>query len=296
MFLFTSSRQEQLRLAKNITLWKLLQQLGQAPILQEQVLEQVGTLDAATGSLPPGAYTTLRTYSLTKITNLESHFLRLEETARLAGHPLQLDRLELRQALRQAVQSYGGAFDLRLRILLDLQGNQLYLAAEPLKTPPAKAYQQGVRLVTCSYVRNNPKAKLTSTMQGAQALRRSLPADVNEALMLDPQGRLLEGLSSNFYAVLEGVLWTAEQGVLSGITRQVILEEVRQAGLPLHLEGLPLAELPRASEAFISSASRGVLPVRMVDGLVIGSGAPGPLTRQISLLYQARIERDLEEI
>jgi branched-chain amino acid aminotransferase len=253
-------------------------------------------LDAAAGSLPPGAYTTLRTYSKSKVTNLESHFLRLEETARLAGCPLQLDRQGLRQALRQAVQSYSGAFDLRLRILLDLQDSQLYLAAEPLKTPPPQAYQQGVRLVTCNYVRQNPKAKLTSTMVGAEMLRRSLPPDVNEALMLDPDGRLLEGLSSNFYVVLDGVLWTAEQGVLSGITRQAILEEVYQAGLPLRLEGLPLAELPRASEAFISSASRGVLPVRMVDSLVIGSGAPGPVTRQLGQRYQARLEGDLEEI
>jgi branched-chain amino acid aminotransferase len=119
---------------------------------------------------------------------------------------------------------------------------------------------------------------------------------VNEALMIDPDGRLLEGLSSNFYAVLEGVLWTAELGVLAGITRQAILDEVRQANLPLHLEGLPLAELPRASEAFISSASRGVLPVCRIDSLVIGSGTPGPLTRQLGQRYQARIERDLEEI
>lgn len=281
---------------KIVTLWKLLQQPDKTPVLQELVPERVESLDAASRSLPPGAYTTLRTYSKTKVINLENHFLRLEETASLAGCPLQLDRQVLRQALRQVVQSYGRAFDLRLRILLDLQVSQLYLAAEPLKTPPELAYQQGVKVITCSYVRQNPKAKLTSTMVGAELLRRSLPSDVNEALMLDPENRLLEGLSSNFYAVLEDVLWTAEQGVLSGITRQAILEEVRQIGLPLRLEGLPLAELPRASEAFISSASRGVLPVRMVDSLVIGSGAPGPITRQLSQLYQARIERDLEEI
>ncbi len=296
MFLFTSSRQEYLRLDKKITLWKLLQQPGEAPVLQELIPERKDSLDAAAGSLPPGAYTTLRTYSNSKANNLESHFLRLEETARLAGRPLQLERQGLRQALRQAVQSYGGAFDLRMRILLDLKDEQLYLAAEPLRTPPELAYQQGVKVITCSYVRQNPKAKLTSTMLGAEMLRRSLPSDVNEAVMLDPENRLLEGLSSNFFAVLTGVLWTAEQGVLSGITRQAILEEVRTAGLPLRLEGLPLAELPQASEAFISSASRGVLPVRMVDSLVIGSGAPGPITRQLSQLYQARIERDLEEI
>ncbi|MCU0488388.1 MAG: aminotransferase class IV [Anaerolineales bacterium] len=281
---------------KTVTLWKLLQQPGERPVLQELVPAQADSLDAASGSLPPGAYTTLRTYSKTKATHLESHFLRLEETARLAGRPLQLDHPGLRLALRQAVQSYNGAFDLRLRIQLDLKSDQLYLAAEPLKTPPELAYQQGVKVVTCSYVRHNPKAKLTSTMQAAETLRRSLPPDVNEALMIDPDGRLLEGLSSNFYAVLEGVLWTAELGVLAGITRQAILDEVRQANLPLHLEGLPLAELPRASEAFISSASRGVLPVCRIDSLVIGSGTPGPLTRQLGQRYQARIERDLEEI
>ena len=79
--------------------------------------------------------------------------------------------------------------------------------------------------------------------------------------MLDNHDRFLEGLSSNFFAILGGVLWTAEQGVLSGITRAVVIECANQVGLPLRLEPPPREDLTSFDEVFITSSSRGVLPV-----------------------------------
>jgi branched-chain amino acid aminotransferase len=154
----------------------------------------------------------------------------------------------------------------------------------------------GVKTITCDFRRPNPKAKLTTSISGTMELRRQLLPDVNEALMLDEQGRLLEGLSSNFFAVLAGEIWTAEAGVLSGITRLLILEEIRLANLPLRLEGLPLSALPELQEAFITSASRAVLPVSQVDQQIIGSGMPGPLTRLLARRYRARLRTGIEAI
>jgi branched-chain amino acid aminotransferase len=256
------------------------------------------SLDETASFLPEGAYTTFRTYQHTRALHLEDHFLRLEETARLAGKSLRMERLALRQALRQALANYPHSQELRLRLVLDLfeQPGAIYLAAEPLHVLPASAYRMGVKTITCDFSRPNPKAKLTTSMSGARELRRQLPQDVNEALMLDDYGRFLEGLSSNFFAVLAGEIWTAEAGVLSGITRQLVLEEIRLARLPLRLEGLPRSALPELHEAFITSASRAILPVTQIDAQIIGAGAPGPLTRLLARRYRSRVRQDVEAI
>jgi branched-chain amino acid aminotransferase len=100
------------------------------------------SMDETVPFLPQGAYTTFRTYQHTQGLHLENHFLRLEETARLAGKSLRLDRPALRQALRQALEAYPPRQELRLRLVVDLfeQPGSVFLAAEPLHLPPASAY------------------------------------------------------------------------------------------------------------------------------------------------------------
>lgn len=256
------------------------------------------SLDQASELLPGGAYTTFCTYQRSMALRLDDHFTRLEETARLAGQTIVLERPQLRQALRQAVQLTPEEKDLRLRLSIDLvsQPGQVYLIADRLRTPPPQAYRQGVKLVTVPFQRDNPKAKLTGSIQRAEQVRGQLAAGVHEALMVGPGGQLLEGLSSNFFAVRSGQVWTAEEGVLSGITRSLVLDEILRAGIPLRLEAVRLSELPEIDEAFITSVSRGVLPVRQVDDRVLSSGTPGSLTGQIARLYQQRLEIELEPI
>ena len=281
-----------------VYIWRVLIHPGAVSLQEIRTAETLVSLEEAANLMPDGAYTTLRTYNHKEALRLEDHFLRLEETGRLVGCPLQLGRDSLRQALRLAIQVYPADQDVRLRLLIDLaeQPGAAWIAAERLLPLSADAYTQGVKTVTCSFVRQNPKAKLSKTMLGASDLRQGLPADVNEALMLDSQGRFLEGLSSNFYIIRDGRLWTAQEGVLPGLTRQLVLDEARLAGLPLELAGYPLTDLPQAQEAFLTSASRAVLPVRQVDALLIGTGQPGPLTHLLAERYAARINLELEEL
>jgi branched-chain amino acid aminotransferase len=281
-----------------LSVWKLHPQPGQA-ILQPQALPaKARTLDGASACLPGGAYTTLRTYMGHKALRFNDHILRLEQTACLAGKPHTLDESAVRSALRDLLSDIPLTQEVRIRLTLDLERTpgDLYLAIQALVTPPPEAYQHGVRAVTCDLHRQLPKAKLTRFIDRSASLRQSLPPEVNEAIMLDPDGRFLEGLSSNFFAVLDGVLWTAEQDVLSGITRSLVLECARNLGLTLHLEPPRLADLPRFAEAFITSASRGVLPLRQIDRTVIGGDCPGPVSRTLTQAYQTSIEELTEPI
>jgi branched-chain amino acid aminotransferase len=261
----------------------------------EQVDMQPGSLDEGTRLLPAGGYTTFRTFGRTHVLRLRDHFQRLEETARLAGKAMRIDQSLLRQGLRHALVNYP-AGETRVRVILDLeqQPGTLYLLVEGLRTPKPEAYENGACVVTRRMQRENPKAKLTNFIETASTIRRELPEGIEEAIMIGEDGRLLEGLSSNFFGILHGTIWTAEQGVLSGITRSFVLDVVKIESIPLRLEGLPQSELPALEEAFITSASRAVLPVVQIDHLPVANGKPGPITHKLLHGYLNRLVQDLE--
>jgi branched-chain amino acid aminotransferase len=122
-----------------------------------------------------------------------------------------------------------------------------------------------------------------------------LPAGVHEGLLASEDGSLLEGLSSNFFALHQGVLRTEGERALPGITRSLLLE-VAEGVVPVALRAVRVNELPAVSECFITSASRGVLPVVRVDSLEIGTGRPGPVTAELRRRFDQRIEAEAEEV
>lgn len=282
-------------MAQPIQIWKI----GRLPTLLESIaLPGVPkTLDDANRRLPEGGYTTFRTFYRFSILRLEDHFHRLEETAALAGQPVTLDQEQVCAALHEALARYP-AENMRVRLTLDLRDvpGTVYILIEELRVPSPEAYQRGVRVVTRSLHRDNPKAKLTGFITQAADVRQGLPRGVNEAVMVGEDGLALEGLSSNFFAVKDGLVWTAEKGVLAGITRAMALEVIRERQIPLRLEGISAEALPCLDEAFLTSASRAVLPVVSIDGAAVGGGQPGRLTREIMQGYQALIDRELVRV
>lgn len=280
----------------DVALWRLPSGAGTG-IERVPLGPAPASLDELSLTLPQGAYTTFRTFGRTAVLRLDEHLGRLEESARLSGAEVYLDWLKVRTSLQQAIAAFD-APEVRVRLTLDLthQPGTVYLGLEPLRPPVPEHYQSGVRAVTLQFQRQNPKAKATSFLSAAREVRQGLPPGISEGIMVSPEGRLLEGLSSNFYAVRAGELWTAEEAVLPGITRALVLEEAADEGLMIHLEGLPASQLGTIDEAFITSSGRGVLPVVEVDGQPIGTGAPGPITRRLLDRYNQRIARQVEPI
>ena len=255
------------------------------------------SLNLASLALPEGVYTTLRTYERVKVLHLGDHQARLEELAFLSGQQIRLEWGRVRAALRQAVMFYPET-EVRIRLTLDLtlEPGTLYLGLEPLKIPALEEYQRGVAVVSRRMQRQNPRAKATSFISTASTVRQAISEEVNEVLLVGEDGRVLEGLTSNFFAMRQGILRTADEGVLPGITRSVVLDEIRKEKLRIRLEGVPFKELPGVSEAFITSASRAVLPVVKIDQIKIGEGYPGPVTLRLIKRYQERVSREIEPI
>jgi branched-chain amino acid aminotransferase len=291
-----------------ISAWKLpcgekqAQQLLLDPVPRE--------INEACQRLPGGAYTTLRTYQGNRVLRLEQHFQRLEQSAAIVGIPVGIDRHTAHKTLRMVItetiaqnaQAAGTetavtiAVDHRLRLVLDLEKipGDLYIVCGMLITPAPDDYLNGVKVIISDLRRGLPEAKLTGFLE--EAGRQPLPPDANEALMVNEDGRILEGLSSNFYAALNGVIWTAAEDVLPGTTRSLLLDEVLRLGIPLHLEAPRLADIPLMSDAFLTSTSRGILPVTRIDEHVVGSGKPGAIIRQLGEAFWSRLESELENI
>jgi branched-chain amino acid aminotransferase len=153
-----------------------------------------------------------------------------------------------------------------------------------------------VAVVICTLERLLPEAKLTRFIARSGPIRQSLPSGINEAVIVNPQGFLLEGLTSNFFAVSHSEVYTAGESVLAGITRGLVLESARRLGILVRFQPIHISELASIQEAFITSSSRAVLPVCRVDAIQIGSGKPGLFTHRLMRAYDEIILEQIEPI
>ena len=246
---------------------------------------------------PVGAYTSFRTYNSFGVLRLTKHLDRLEETAKLAGFDIKLDRESLIDTLI-ALLAVSRAEEKRIRITIDLekQIGEIYIAMEPLKVPAPEKYEKGILCRTAEAHRDNPKAKLSNFLSRAENIRDQEEGEFDEILMYTAEGDLLEGLSSNFYGIIGDTIYTAEDGVLSGTTRDFVLKIAEKLGVPVKLQPVNLRDIDQLDEAFITSTSRGVLPIQRIDGISMKQGAPGPVTKKLSDEFAAELSSGIENM
>lgn len=243
-----------------------------------------------------GVYSVIRTYDHNKFLRLDHHLARTVKSMRLLGWAYQLDERRLRQAIHTLCTAYP-APEMRVRIdvlaepahRLGTESREL-LALMPFTPLPSTYYTQGVIVdFAADLHRANP---LIKTADFAEARKRSGQRSAAYESLLVEDGKILEGSSSNFYGVRNGVLYTAGAGVLEGITRSVLLDLARQLPMPVQLEAIRVDEVATLTEAAISSSSRGLLPVVQVGATVIGSGQPGPYTQRLMAAYDAFVAQN----
>jgi len=232
------------------------------------------------------------------------HLQRLERSAARVGlRPP--PRAEIERAIADTVAAAGNP-ESRVRVILsrgpgklDLDpasadDPRLVVIVQPLGAPTAEMYQRGVEVAIVSVARNSPRAidpavKSGNYLNNVLALGEARRAGAYEAILCAADGSVAEGASSNVFAVTGGVVRTPppETGILDGITRAKVLDLCRAEDIRAREERLMPDDLRGADEAFITSATRAVLPVTRVDGQPVGAGVPGPITRRLMQLYDA---------
>ena len=106
-------------------------------------------------------------------------------------------------------------------------------------------------------------------------------------LLRDLSGDITEGAGYNVFAWVDGRWLTPAGGTLAGVTRRTAIELAGQAGQPVEEGRLTVGDLRRADEVLVTSTAGGIMPVTVIDGGPVGTGLPGPLTRQLRDLYWA---------
>ena len=287
-------------------------------------LSNQSSLDAITRQLPDGYYSTFRTYDdCTRVLGLKAHLRRLPE----------VDASSLRRQLIPLLEPFRPD-EARVRVVQTFQG-QVYIAIEPLKLLPREVYEKGVRVETTTIHRDSPRIKSTAFIGASDSERKHIARlGIFESLLVK-NGKILEGMTSNFFFILrpperasgrcerseerllrraqskgassagltsisssaqrEG-LCTAQRDILLGVTRRNVIRAARGRGVEVRYRALELSQLAAVKEAFITSSSRGIVPVIQIDDVRVGQGSPGEVTRLLMSAYDEYVLSHAESI
>jgi branched-chain amino acid aminotransferase len=151
---------------------------------------------------------------------------------------------------------------------------------------------KGIRVKTSSFIRNHVNANMTRGkvcgyyVNSQLAKKEAIACGYDEALLLDTEGYVSEGSGENIFMVRNGVLKTTPlTSILEGITRNSIMKIAADKKIPVVEERFTRDELYIADEAFFTGTAAEVTPMRELDGRIIGSGKPGPTTRELQSIF-----------
>lgn len=253
--------------------------------------------DEKTNQLQTGAYTTFRTYHGSCVFHLKLHLARLMDTLRIANNSRELFTQDIRDcikilSLKDLRQNY------KIRVIIPFTENyeKLYIMQGDIATPTAQQYANGVKVLTAFYERKEPERKLSGFIAETSDIRKLVGNDVAEVLLVNKEGEITEGLSSNAFFVQNQFVITAEKDVLEGITRKIVLEACKELQIPVKYQAYKKDKLAACDEAFLTSTSRAVLPLTMIDTSQIGGGMPGDITRALMGAFTNKIDEGLEDI
>lgn len=164
----------------------------------------------------------------------------------------------------------------------------VFCIASGITLYPSDVYEHGFKVVTLATRRNDPQA-INPAIKSLNYLNNVLGAlelrgcDVNEGLFLTSSGYVCECTADNFFFVKNGVLKTPSTalGALPGITRGVVMRLAAEAGMTVEEGFYTLYDVYTADEAFLTGTAAEVGPVVEIDKRPIGSGKPGPVTKDI---------------
>jgi len=251
------------------------------------------TLDEITRELPQGFYTTFTTLSKgIKVLGLHMHLQRLYIPAMEQGIDPVVDEPTLRKRIAELAKIKLPK-ESRIRLILAKNNGSIHIVIQSFEPHSKQIYTNGVKAVTAELARQAPRVKDTGFISSSIAQRKQVGRDVFEVL-LTKDGKILEGMTSNFYAIKGKTLITAQRGILLGVTRRVILRLARGQGMSIDYRSLHIHE--KFDEAFLTSSSRGVVPIVSIDSKSVGQGRVGRFTKQLSAAYDAYVLAKAESI
>ena len=253
------------------------------------------TLDEMTRDLPQGFYTTFSTLSHgTKALGLHAHLQRLYVPALEQGLVPSVNEPALRAGIAELAKA-NLPKESRIRLILTKNEGAVYAVIQLFERLSKQVYENGVKVISVELARQSPRVKDTGFISSSSEERKYVGRDVFEVL-LTKNGKILEGMTSNFYAIKGKTLVTAQRGILLGVTRRVILRLAGGQGMSIRVAYRAPGINEKFDEAFLTSSSRGIVPIVRIDKNSVGQGRVGKWTKMLSKAYQAYVEERSEKI
>jgi branched-chain amino acid aminotransferase len=244
-----------------------------------------------------GVFEGIRIYN-GKVFRHDEHLARLYESAKHIALEIPLAVGDLKKAVEDTVRA-NGLTEGYIRLVvtrgpgslgLDPRGCKpnVIVIADTISLYPRELYESGLKIVTASLIRNhpnalNPRIKSLNYLNNILAKIEAIRAGCLEALMLNHKGEVAECTGDNVFVIKNGVIRTppTDAGILEGVTRNVVMELARGAGIPLVEATLTRHDIYAADECFLTGTAAEVIAVTECDGRAIGSGRQGPVTKQL---------------
>jgi len=259
--------------------------------------------------LGDGVWEGLRVHKA-RLAFLDRHLDRLFEGAKAIAMDVGISREELAARIYETLDANGMDEGVHVRLMVTrgvrstpYQDPRVVITPATIviipefKEPDPAVYKRGLKLFTVHVRRGDPavqdqKINSHSKLNCILASIQATQAGADEALMLDPHGFVATCNSTHFFIVRKGELWTSSgRYCLGGVTRGLVLEIAREAGIPAIEKDFSLTDVYGADEAFVTGTFAGIVPVREVDGRSLE--CRGPMAERLQQLYRERVERDV---
>jgi branched-chain amino acid aminotransferase len=239
-----------------------------------------------------GVFDFLRTYNGVPF-KLREHVQRLQNSAKLIGLSLPWSTAEIEE-IAQITLTHNHLPEANIRIVVTggasadfitpLGQPSLMVIVTPISEYPKEYYEQGIKVITVPIERFIPKAKTLNYISAIGALQQAKQTNAVEALYMNSQGDVLEGTTTNFFVFRGSQLVTPKEGILNGITRDVILELAKDR-FEIVEQSIAYSQLNHCDEVFITSSTKEIMPVVQVDELHISQAKPGENTQTLMHLF-----------
>jgi len=166
--------------------------------------------------------------------------------------------------------------------------SQVIIIADTIQLYPPELYENGLKVISANTIRNhplsvNPQIKSLNYLNNILAKIEALDNDMLEAIMYNHEGYVAEATGDNVFVVRDCVIITPPTcaGSLEGITRWVTMKLARESGYEVIERNLTRYDLYAADEIFLTGTAAEVIGIVDIDGRKIGSGRPGPITKEL---------------
>ncbi|MCL6499095.1 MAG: branched-chain-amino-acid transaminase [Firmicutes bacterium] len=256
-----------------------------------------------------GVFEGIRVYG-GRVFKLDEHVRRLYESAKSILLEIPIPPEEMKRLILEAVRR-NGLQDAYVRPIVTRGRGDLgidprkcgrptvVVIVDQIQLYPERAYREGLRMITATHRKSpsdslNPRIKSLNYLNQILARLEANLAGADEALMLNHEGYVCECSADNVFVVRSGEVWTppAHLGILRGVTRDAVLDIARDLGVPAFERTFTLHDVYTADEVFLTGTGAEIGPVVWVDGRVIGSGKPGPVTLRLLQAYRELTARE----